>query len=363
MDHLTPDVLAAWMDGTLSGGERSAAETHAAECAHCQAVLAAMVRTEPERGRRAWWSWASVRWLVPMAAATIVVAIWIGANREQQPRPQAARTVSPATLPAAPAAGGAVTQVTPTIAKPRPTEISAAPAESKTANAFPREREQSKAADAVQSRAAADLRADRNPIDALATPQPFAGVPQSGLAPSIPPPSAPAAPAAAAATPAPPSTAPPARGIAESVTVAAESPSAGAAQKSTTARAAVAIAGARPVEVISPERSYRWRSVTPGSIQYSIDGGMNWRSSSTGTAVALHAGSSPSGTVCWLVGQRGTVLLTTDGRNWQVRPFPEQVDLMEVRATDARNATVTTVSRRRFATTDGGVSWSPLQEN
>jgi photosystem II stability/assembly factor-like uncharacterized protein len=117
------------------------------------------------------------------------------------------------------------------------------------------------------------------------------------------------------------------------------------------------------VDVVSPERSYRWRSVTPGSILYSVDSGVNWRPSSSGTAAALHAGSAPSRNVCWLVGQAGTVLLTTDGQNWQVRPFPERLDLTAVSATDARNATVTAADRRRFATTDGGATWSPLQEN
>jgi photosystem II stability/assembly factor-like uncharacterized protein len=117
------------------------------------------------------------------------------------------------------------------------------------------------------------------------------------------------------------------------------------------------------MDVISPERSYRWRAVAPGSILYSMDGGLSWRSSTTGTSVALHAGSAPSRSVCWLVGQAGTVLLTTDGQNWQVRPFPERVDLTDVSARDAQNATVTTATSRRFATTDGGATWSPLQEN
>jgi len=94
-----------------------------------------------------------------------------------------------------------------------------------------------------------------------------------------------------------------------------------------------------------------------------MDGGTNWRSSSTGTSVALHAGSAPSRNVCWLVGQAGTVLLTIDGQTWQVRPFPERVDLTDVRASDARNATVTTADSRRFATSDAGATWSPLQEN
>jgi hypothetical protein len=144
----------------------------------------------------------------------------------------------------------------------------------------------------------------------------------------------------------------------ERVTVTGETPGVAGGRS---ARAAVAKLA--PVEVMSPERSYRWRAVTPGSVQYSMDGGMNWRSSETGTSVTLHAGSAPSRTVCWLVGQFGTVLLTTDGQNWQVRPFPERVDLTGVSATDARNATVTTANQRRFATADGGATWSPLQEN
>jgi photosystem II stability/assembly factor-like uncharacterized protein len=119
----------------------------------------------------------------------------------------------------------------------------------------------------------------------------------------------------------------------------------------------------RPVEVISPERSFRWRAVTPGSILYSMDGGLSWRSSATSTSVPMHAGSSPARSVCWLVGQAGTVLLTTDGHTWQVRPFPERVDLTDVHATDAKTATVTTANQRRFATSDGGATWAPLQEN
>ena len=69
MDCLTPDVLAAWMDGTLSVAERSAAEAHAADCAHCQAMLAAIALTAPAPPRRVWWTAPAVRWLVPVGAA------------------------------------------------------------------------------------------------------------------------------------------------------------------------------------------------------------------------------------------------------------------------------------------------------
>jgi hypothetical protein len=69
VDHLTPDVLAAWMDGALTASERAAAEAHASDCAHCQAMLAAMARITPAPAQRAWWSMPAIRWLVPIAAA------------------------------------------------------------------------------------------------------------------------------------------------------------------------------------------------------------------------------------------------------------------------------------------------------
>ena len=44
---LDAETLAAWADDTLDRDARTAAETHAADCARCQAMLAAMVRTAP----------------------------------------------------------------------------------------------------------------------------------------------------------------------------------------------------------------------------------------------------------------------------------------------------------------------------
>ena len=46
---------------------------------------------------------------------------------------------------------------------------------------------------------------------------------------------------------------------------------------------------------------------------------------STGATETLMAGSSPSPSVCWLVGPSGTVLLSTDGRSWRRVAFPETV--------------------------------------
>ena len=76
----------------------------------------------------------------------------------------------------------------------------------------------------------------------------------------------------------------------------------------------------------------------------------------------LTAGAAPSPTVCWIVGRRGTVLLSIDGLQWRRLAFPESVDLVAVQASDASAATVTTADNRRFRTADSGQTWTLLQE-
>jgi len=376
VDHLTPDVLAAWMEGTLSLTERSAAEAHASDCAHCQAMLAAMARTAPPVPARGWWNAASVRWLVPIAAAAIVVATWVGIDRGRHDAVPAAnvtltsarQSAPPASAPE-PAREEAQPSADHVTAQPEAKSDNAKPAASNAKDAALGDRKKSEPIDALQQQKRADSIAAhapraQSPAGAAgpSAPQAFGAVAQS-----TPPANAAAGPPPPASAPAParPATPPPqpaepldkVQALQEKVTITSETPLVAA----DSARAAVA--KLPPVEVMSPERSYRWRAVSPGSIQYSVDGGLNWQSSATGTSVALRAGSAPARTVCWLVGQAGLVLLTTDGRNWQVRPFPERIDLTDVSATDARTATVTTANRRRFATADGGATWSPLQEN
>jgi photosystem II stability/assembly factor-like uncharacterized protein len=72
----------------------------------------------------------------------------------------------------------------------------------------------------------------------------------------------------------------------------------------------------------------------------------------------LTAGSAPSSSACWIVGRRGTVLLTADGVQWRRITFPESVDLIGVQAVDLANATVTSADGRRFRTADGGQIWT-----
>ena len=104
----------------------------------------------------------------------------------------------------------------------------------------------------------------------------------------------------------------------------------------------------------------RWRFGPGARIEGSADAGRTWRLQYSGTGELL-TGSSPGGTTCWAVGAAGLVLRTTDGQAWAARPFPEQVDLTAVTATDALHATVTARDGRRFATEDGGTTWTPAK--
>jgi hypothetical protein len=61
------EQLAAWSSGSLRSDESATVERHLADCANCQAMLAAFVESEPVPARAVapfWRRW-SVRWLVP----------------------------------------------------------------------------------------------------------------------------------------------------------------------------------------------------------------------------------------------------------------------------------------------------------
>jgi hypothetical protein len=109
--------------------------------------------------------------------------------------------------------------------------------------------------------------------------------------------------------------------------------------------------------IVSSDSSTLWRVAAAGSVLRSTDGGTTWETQSTGVMATLTAGASPSSAVCWLVGEAGVVLITVDGRSWQRLAFPETIDLVSVRATDDRTATVTAADGRSFVTNDRGQTW------
>ena len=74
-------------------------------------------------------------------------------------------------------------------------------------------------------------------------------------------------------------------------------------------------------------------------------------------STTLTSGTSPSPSVCWLVGRTGAIYVTTDGLRFIRVPFPERTDFVSIQASDDRRATVITIDGRTFRTDDQGATW------
>ena len=293
---LDPETLALWVDDGLSAAERAAAERHVADCARCQATLAALVRTAPVAARRPWWRLSRAVWLAPVTAAAAALVIWFAVPASPPPRSPQPSLPASAPVAAAPQAAKEETEN-----KPAPTATPPA-----------RERRDDKRL------------GDKSPASAVA---------------AAPPPAVPLAPPASPALSAQPQAF---SGIATADGV------------TKSARQANAVAA----EIVSPDPIIRWRISAGSSIEHSTDGGITWQQQATGTASSLAAGSAPSASICWVVGQDGVVLLSTDGRTWRQVNVPTTTALVSVRATDDRTATVTDADGRTYVTTDGGTTWA-----
>jgi len=112
-----------------------------------------------------------------------------------------------------------------------------------------------------------------------------------------------------------------------------------------------------PAVIASPDPDSQWR-IVGGAVEHTNDGGATWQAQAVGVDVPVRAGAAPAARVCWLVGARGLVMLTTDAADWRRIAFPEPVDLVAIEATDGSHATVTDATGRRFTTTDGGKTWT-----
>ena len=299
---LDAETLAAWADEALGADERASVEAHAADCARCQALLAAMVTTLPAPAAAASpWRMRSLWWLVPMTSAAAALAIWF-AVPARAPVQQSESTIA------------AVDQVAPAVPAARSAD---APAnvEAEAPPVALRERREPAAFDKKAAPASPE--------------RPDALEDTANVARAAPAASAPSAEASNARREAGPA----------------------AARLST-------FAGALDSVIVSSNPATRFRLIPGGGVQRSADGGATWRTELTGATETLTAGVSPSPSVCWLIGPAGTVLLSTDGRSWRRVAFPEAVDLRAISATDSENATVTTTAGRAILTTDGGLTWS-----
>jgi hypothetical protein len=109
---------------------------------------------------------------------------------------------------------------------------------------------------------------------------------------------------------------------------------------------------------LSVAGSRQWRIYASGVVEQSNNGGTSWEKVTLDPQLRVTTGSAPSLNVCWLAGRDGTVLISLNAAYFNKLVFPESVDLTSIRATNAREATVTTADGRSFVTTDGGITWT-----
>jgi len=364
---LDADTLAAWEDHALSAAERAAVEAHAADCARCQMMLAAMAKSAPAPTEAApsWWT-ASRRWLIPLTATAATAAIaWLlvspgslGPVNVRQVS-QAAESSAPE-QPPPPAARPSSAQ--PELATPAPSVADREravqpPAEAKDADLSRRSAKKAEADNTADLKT--ELQRDQNVATDLS--RPSAGGTQADLSRR----SAEGAKAegekadAAARREARLEKAPAAAEQSATPPAAPVAAPAAAAPAVPTAAAARTFAfGAPDAVIVSSNPASRWRILQGGSVQHSTDGGATWQMQTTGVTETLASGSSPSPSVCWLVGPRGIVLLSTDGVTWKRVAFPEAVLLVKISATDRDTATVTAADGRQFVTDDAGRTWT-----
>lgn len=344
--HLDAEVAAAWIDQRLDAPARRVVEAHLADCFDCQAMLATLARISPEAasgGGLVWWRRLRTGWLVPATvAAAAALVIWVAV-----PQQRAASTPTDQ-FQVRVDRGPALPEPAP---EPAPkVDTAPLPAESEAKVA----RRAAPEAPALQKK-----EADTQPAPSLERRERFADAATPAPPPAAPPPS-PAAPPPPAAAEAP-------KLLQETVTVTGESPAraderqnaASTRQQSLGAIAGGAALRASSALVIAAPTGARWRR-TGTDFEFATGAGAAYTTVTLPvTAQAINAGASPGGTVCWLAGSGGLVLVSTDGVRFVRVSAPAAVDLVAVTAADARSATVTAADGRRFRTTDAGANWTP----
>jgi hypothetical protein len=349
-----PDRLAAFVEGALTANEEAALDGHIAACGRCQEALAILSQELPEQesepvapAETGWFTWVTrprLRWLVPISAVATVAVVFFATR--------------PLIAPEGDVPDSEVIR------------MAQAPAPAAEVPQAGLDESRGKAASATEMSGLAGVPERERIAPSLAgRPSGATGVPGSLADMQATAPAAPAPPAAQAAAMPPPAAgqmaaADRAANVAVQEGVVRRE---AVAEKDQPARAAGAPAKlvrsveAGPVTIREPGGAVLWRAGAGGQIARSDDGGATWQPQASGVAADLLAGSAPSPGVCWIVGSGGTVLITTDGRRWQRRPFPLAVDLTGIAASSPSAAIVTARDGRRFETFDAGLTWTPKQ--
>jgi hypothetical protein len=112
----------------------------------------------------------------------------------------------------------------------------------------------------------------------------------------------------------------------------------------------------RSILVSPADHSVYWSLQNSGLIYRTVDH-KTWTPQPTGVQADLLAGMATSNTVCWAVGRRGTILLTTDGTHWERVKSPTASDVVGITAAGKDVATIFTSGGVNYSTFDGGSNW------
>lgn len=306
------ETFAAWTSGSLRAEQAADVERHVADCARCQAMMVAFVQTNPvtPTTESVWRRWR-LGWVVPLATAATAAALWIGLpGNSTLPTSLDTASRSVAVEPQSPAAAS--------------DQLAAAARESAAPPASViQERVDARAGN--ETRKQLDEAPRRERAEGRFT--------------------------AAAPPPVPAAVAPAESAEADRRDLAANS----------SARTFAARAVAAPLEIVAPGGAARWRIVNDQQIERTTSAGVDWTPVEIDSPDVLTSGAALSPSVCWIVGRRGAVYVTTDGVRFERLPFPEVADLVAVTALDDRTATVSTADGKSWRTVDQGRTWSAVR--
>jgi hypothetical protein len=378
-----PEILAAYFERSLDDGETAAYGSHLAECARCREQYAAMALAQapaaaPEREKPRWawlWDW---RWLAPVTAVLALAFVWYARRPEGMAEKAAApkylamarsdESSSPASsynerapqpAPEPPAEPTTSANAEHALNDLKKAERQAKESPSATAGELSEERAKELAERKEASDLASNLETDRaRQKDTDALTRDTSVVPRAATPPAAaPPPASAGAPVfKQSQTAAPNATNAPAPSPAKTKQLQPQALATGKVVSALADRAT------KPI-VRTPNPQVLWRLATPATsagaaVERSTDGGTTWTAQLPGAAAQLTAGSAPSDKICWLVGRRGVILMTTNALDWKTIHPPAQTDFIEVQAKDASVATVTAADGSKFITSNGGESWT-----
>ena len=318
-----PEQLAGYLDNGLTSEERAAVEAHAADCLRCQQHLSllgavSVERPDPEvAASRSWlvrWGW-----LVPVATAVLVVAVWTRTPAPvDAPAQFPQREVAPAIVPA-----------------PAPPAAAERAAPSPAGNAAGKSRD-ARAVPVPPVKAEADRER------------------QDFAAQSVPRSAEPAAPKAAPAPPPPAVASDQVGQLADRARPPAEAEAKESAAAPIRDEARLMRKAAAPVREAAASARERYRAAG-GRIEQSHDGGASWQEAFNDASLTVTAVACTPGGPCWFGTSTG-VVLRADGSGFSRSRLPEAGAITAIEVTSPPGVTVA-VGSRRYRSSDGS-AWT-----